>query len=162
MPFIDIGWMVGVWVGGILCKGDQESHVILYISDKNGTSKLNKLTIFDQKWNFWNLVAMFDKQPIMLNFVAIILLTRVFPNQDIDCRLFFLKSFLKSQKTFAVFEIEFHLGLLVHNLISSLSQISNIIWIRKNLLQDYVKRLKFLDGIYAVIFLYSLSMINSW
>ena len=43
------------------CKGDQESHVILYISDKNGTSKLNKLTIFDQKWNFWNLVAMFDK-----------------------------------------------------------------------------------------------------
>ena len=62
MPFIDIGWMVGVWVGGILCKGDQESHVILYISDKNGTSKLNKLTIFDQKWNFWNLVAMFDKQ----------------------------------------------------------------------------------------------------
>ena len=53
--------MVGVWVGGILCKGDQELHVILYISDKNGTSKLNKLTIFDQKWNFWNLVAMFDK-----------------------------------------------------------------------------------------------------
>ena len=45
----------------ILCKGDQESHVILYISDKNGTSKLNKLTIFNQKWNFWNLVAMFDK-----------------------------------------------------------------------------------------------------
>ena len=51
----------GGWVGGSLCKGDQESHVILYISDKNGTSKLNKLTIFDQKWNFWNLVAMFDK-----------------------------------------------------------------------------------------------------
>ena len=38
MSYIDIGWMVGVWVGGILCKGDQESHVILYISDKNGTS----------------------------------------------------------------------------------------------------------------------------
>ena len=61
MSFIDIGWMLGVWVGGILCKGDQESHVILYISDKNGTSTLDKLTIFDQKWNFWNLVAMFDK-----------------------------------------------------------------------------------------------------
>ena len=58
MPFID---MVGVWVGGILCKGDQEPHVILNISDKNGTSKLNKLAIFDKKWNFWNLVAMFDK-----------------------------------------------------------------------------------------------------
>ena len=55
------GRMVGVWVGGILCKGDQESHAILYISDKNGTSKLNKLAIFDQKWNFLNLVAMFDK-----------------------------------------------------------------------------------------------------
>ena len=38
-----------------------ESQIILYISDKNGTSKLNKLTIFDQKWNFWNLVAKFDK-----------------------------------------------------------------------------------------------------
>ena len=53
--------MVGVWVGGILCKRDQEQHVFLYISDKNGTSKLNKLAIFDQKWNFWNLVANFDK-----------------------------------------------------------------------------------------------------
>ena len=53
--------MVGAWVGGILCKGDQEPHVILNISDKNGTSKLNKLAIFDKKWNFWNLVAMFDK-----------------------------------------------------------------------------------------------------
>ena len=63
MPFIDIGRMVGVWVGGILCKRDQEPHVFLYISDKNGTSKLNKLAIFDQKWNFWNLVANFDKQP---------------------------------------------------------------------------------------------------
>ena len=52
MPFIDIGRMVGVWVGGILCKRDQEPHVFLYISDKNGTSKLNKLAIFDQKWNF--------------------------------------------------------------------------------------------------------------
>ena len=31
------------------------------ISDKNGTSKLNKLAIFDHKWNFWNLVANFDK-----------------------------------------------------------------------------------------------------
>ena len=61
MSFIDIGWMVGVWVGGILCKRDQEPHVFLYISDKNGTSKLNKLAIFDQKWNFWNLVANFDK-----------------------------------------------------------------------------------------------------
>ena len=61
MAFIDIGRMVGVWVGGILCKRDQEPHVFLYISDKNGTSKLNKLTIFDQKWNFWNLVAKFDK-----------------------------------------------------------------------------------------------------
>ena len=61
MPFTDVGRIVGVWAGGILCKGDQESHVILYISDKNGTSKLNKLTIFDQKWNFWNLVAKFDK-----------------------------------------------------------------------------------------------------
>ena len=47
--------------GTFLCKGDQESHVIPYISDKNGTSKLNKLTIFDKKWNFWNLLAMFDK-----------------------------------------------------------------------------------------------------
>ena len=61
MPFIDIGRMVGVWAGGILCKRDQEPHVFLYISDKNGTSKLNKLAIFDQKWNFWNLVANFDK-----------------------------------------------------------------------------------------------------
>ena len=61
MPFIDIGWTVGVWEGGILCNGDQESHVILYISDKNGSSKLNKSTIFYEKWNFWNLVAMFDK-----------------------------------------------------------------------------------------------------
>ena len=26
-----------------------------------GTSKLNKMTIFDHKWNFWNLVAKFDK-----------------------------------------------------------------------------------------------------
>ena len=68
--FIDIGFfdtqntsflIVGVWVGGILCKRDQEPHVFLYISDKNGTSKLNKLTIIDQKWNFWNLVAEFDK-----------------------------------------------------------------------------------------------------
>ena len=56
-----IGRMVGVWVGGILYKRDQEPHVFLYISDKNGTSKLNKLAIFDQKWNFWNLVANFDK-----------------------------------------------------------------------------------------------------
>ena len=63
IPFINIGWMVGVWVGGFLCKGDQEPHIILYISDKNGTSKLNKLAIFDKKWNFWNLVAMFDKKP---------------------------------------------------------------------------------------------------
>ena len=46
---------------------------------------------------------------IMLNFVAIILLTRVFQSQDLDCRLFFLKSFLKS---FAVFEFEFYLKLL--------------------------------------------------
>ena len=61
MPFIDLGWMVGVLVGGILCKGDQELHVILYVSDKNGTSILNKLTIFYEKWKFWNLVAMFDK-----------------------------------------------------------------------------------------------------
>ena len=48
-------------VGGILCKRDQEPHVFLDISDKNGTSKLNKLAIFDQKWNFWNLVANIDK-----------------------------------------------------------------------------------------------------
>ena len=48
-------------MGGILCKGDQEPHVILYISVKKGISKLNKLAIFDKKWNFWNLVAMFDK-----------------------------------------------------------------------------------------------------
>ena len=61
MPFIDLVWMVGVWAGGILCKGDQKLHVILYISDKSGTSKLNKLIIIYQKWNFWNLVAMFDK-----------------------------------------------------------------------------------------------------
>ena len=61
MSFIDIGRMVGLWVGGILYKRDQEPHILLYISDKNGTSKLNKLTIFDQKWNFWNPVAMFDK-----------------------------------------------------------------------------------------------------
>ena len=61
MPFMDVGHMVGVWVGGIICKGDQEPHIFLHISDKNGTAKLNKLTIFDQKWNFWNLVAMFDK-----------------------------------------------------------------------------------------------------
>ena len=58
---IELIEMVGVWVGGILCKRDQEQHVFLYISDKNGTSKLNKLAIFDQKWNFWNLVANFDK-----------------------------------------------------------------------------------------------------
>ena len=61
MPFNDLWWMVGVWVGGILCKGDQEPHVFLHISDENGTSKLNKLTIFDEKWNFWNLMAKFDK-----------------------------------------------------------------------------------------------------
>ena len=67
MPFIDIGWMVGVWVGGILCKGNQELTVFLYISDKNGTSKSDKLTIFDQKWNFWNLLAKFDKLPIFVH-----------------------------------------------------------------------------------------------
>ena len=61
MPFNDNGRMVGAWMGGIHCKRDQKSHVILYIPDKNGTSKLNELSIFDQKWNFWNLVAMFDK-----------------------------------------------------------------------------------------------------
>ena len=61
MSFIDIGWMVGVWVGGILCEGDQNPHDILYISDKNGTYKSNKMTAFDQKWNFWNLVTKFDK-----------------------------------------------------------------------------------------------------
>ena len=61
MPFIDIGYMVGVREGGILCKGDQEPYVFFHISDKNGTSKFNKLTTFDQKWNFWNLVANFDK-----------------------------------------------------------------------------------------------------
>ena len=52
MPFIGIGRMVGVWVGGILCKGDQEPHVFLNISDKNGTSKLDKLTIFDKNGTF--------------------------------------------------------------------------------------------------------------
>ena len=55
---------------------------------------------------------------IMLNFVAIVHLTRVFQNQGLDCRLFFPKGFLKS---FAAFEFEFYLGLLIHNLISSIS-----------------------------------------
>ena len=50
-----------VWVGGFLCKVDKEPHLFLNISDKNGGSKLNKLTILGQKWNFWNLMAKFDK-----------------------------------------------------------------------------------------------------
>ena len=36
MSFIDIGWLLGVWVGGILCKGDQRPHVFF---------------IFQIKWN---------------------------------------------------------------------------------------------------------------
>ena len=53
MPFIDIGRMVGVWVGGILCKGDQEPHIVfLYISDKNGTSKLRKLPFLIKNGTF--------------------------------------------------------------------------------------------------------------
>ena len=38
IPFIDIGRMVGVWMGGILCKQNQKPTVFLYISDKNGAS----------------------------------------------------------------------------------------------------------------------------
>ena len=42
---------------------DQELHVFLNNSDKNGTSKLEKMTIFDQKWNFCNPMAKFNNKP---------------------------------------------------------------------------------------------------
>ena len=50
-------------MGGVLCKIDQEPHVFLNNSDKNGTSKLEKMTIFDQKWNFCNPMAKFNNKP---------------------------------------------------------------------------------------------------
>ena len=62
MTFIDIGWFVGVFGLGALCARDHEPHMFLYISDENGSSKLNKVNTFDQKWIFWNLVAKFDKE----------------------------------------------------------------------------------------------------
>ena len=37
------------------------------ISDKNGTSQSNKMAIFDKKWNFWNLMASFNKLPSILD-----------------------------------------------------------------------------------------------
>ena len=86
---------------------------------------------------------------IMLNFVAIILLTRVFQSQDLDCRLFFLKSFLKS---FAVFEFEFHLKLF-----NSQFDFISIIDFQCNLDQkEFAVRLckkVEIAGRYAVIFL---------
>ena len=60
--YINIGGGVGGWHS--LQRRSGAKH-FFYISDKNGTSKLNKLTIFYQKWNFWNRVAKFDKQPTL-------------------------------------------------------------------------------------------------
>ena len=54
------GWWGCGWVA--FEAGQIKSRMFfLYISDKNGTSKLDKLAIFDHKWNFLNLVANFDK-----------------------------------------------------------------------------------------------------
>ena len=42
-------------------NGDQEPYVFFYISYKNEPPNKKRITIFDQKWNFWNLEAKFDK-----------------------------------------------------------------------------------------------------
>ena len=59
----EYGWLVGTGgVGGWhSLQRRSKAARFLYISDKNGTSKLNEFTIFDQTWNFWNLMAKFDK-----------------------------------------------------------------------------------------------------
>ena len=51
----------GKWSIYIQYKNLPTLRSVSDVSDKNGTAKLKKMTIFDRKWNFWNLMAKFDK-----------------------------------------------------------------------------------------------------